>query len=236
MYFKKMFIAVLVLILFSATACNAEKLSGFENEDALLSRGYPEAVLNSLNDSVKRSIDQDEMLTFSCALVTIYDTSQNVYSEYYITEDETVKVRDVGADVILNWVISETSDENIVDVKLTYEWLELPVLRGQDPISVSWDEEQYEIVTNSFFKVDMYGDGNEYYVNSSENGYAQANQNGVTWYADLEGSIPNAAKLNGYAEFQLRKKSSDEEKTSFNALYVHGMILGYEEVSSRIEY
>lgn len=226
------FVFATVFALF-ISGCSNEISYGYSfSDELLLSRGYPQSVLDSLSVSVKRSLQSEDSLTFSCALVTVYDSENEKYSEYYITTDETVFIRDSEAPVLLNWVISETTDEKIIDVKFSYEWQELPLLRGQDKISVSWDGEFYEFVSNSFFKADMYGDHENYFVNSSDSGYAKGDWNGVTWYADLDGS---GSVLFGYGEFQLRKKTSDVLDTVFYGLYVHENSLS-KEYTSQIEY
>ena len=213
----------LIIFILLLPSCSSKVSYSLDFDDEiLLSRGYPQTVLDSLSVSVKKSLQADGSLTFSYALIAVYDSENEKYSEYYVSGDESVFIRDLENGILLNWVISETSDENIIDVKFSYEWQALPLLRGQDPVSVSWDEELYDMVTNSFFKADMYGNSKKYFVNSSENGYANASENSVSWYADLKGAGVDISELNGYGEFKLRKKTSETEKTVFYGMYVHG--------------
>ena len=122
------------------------------------------------------------------------------------------------------------------DIKVTYNynWLNLPFFRWQDPTSVSWDDSKFQMTDNSFSKVDKYdgyviGPNGELlgpYTNqthSSENGYANASNAGVSWYADLKGYIGvQPTKLYGSGTFKLAPKSTTTSgSTTLYGHYVH---------------
>lgn len=231
---KCIFLIIAAVFALFLSGCSGK--NSYENsfsDEVLLSRGYPQTVLDSLSVSVKKSLQADDSLTFSCALITVYDSENEKYSEYYVNGYETVFMRDSDGDLFLGWVISETSDGEIIDVKFSYEWHEIPLLRGEDRITVSWSSEIYELVSNSFFKTDIYGNSEEYFVNSSESGYAQGGSGEVSWYADLSGS---GSELFGYGEFKLRRRTSETEKSVLYGLYSHGNSSSFEEYASQIEY
>lgn len=121
-----------------------------------------------------------------------------------------------------------------VFVTPNYNWLNLPFFRWQDPTSVSWDDSKFQMTDNSFSKVDKYdgyviGPNGELlgpYTNqthSSENGYANASNAGVSWYADLKGYIGvQPTKLYGSGTFKLAPKSTTTSgSTTLYGHYVH---------------
>lgn len=121
-----------------------------------------------------------------------------------------------------------------IKVTYNYNWLNLPFFRWQDPTSVSWDDSKFQMTDNSFSKVDKYdgyviGPNGELlgpYTNqthSSENGYANASNAGVSWYADLKGYIGvQPTKLYGSGTFKLAPKSTTTSgSTTLYGHYVH---------------
>ncbi len=104
------------------------------------------------------------------------------------------------------------------------------------PFAISWDDSKFSLKNNSFYKVDMY-DGTITEANgiiktftnkikSSQYGYANASNVGVTWYADLIGHFDTPysriTKLHGYGSFQLVPKSTTYNgSTILYGHYVH---------------
>lgn len=150
------------------------------------------------------------------------------YSEIDVNEDGTYiapRGQISTSDLSLSFTYSRspaTKNTKLSYIKVTYNynWLNLPFFRWQDPTSVSWDNSKFEMTDNSFSKVDTYdgyviGPNGELFgpytnqTHSSENGYANASNAGVSWYADLKGYVGvQPTKLYGSGTFKLAPKST----------------------------
>lgn len=207
---------------------------------ALLERGYPQIVLDTMDSGAKEELYNEPDLYFAGTELIFYDEESGTFQEMSISDNGIMPMGQIPtADLSLNWTtsISKNNDDSVknVDVKYSYNWRNLPFFRWQDPIAISWDDEKFRIKDNSFYKIDKY-DGN--YINSSgmptgsftgkvkseEYGYASAYSAGVTWYADLKGYdiLLVATKLYGYGSFKLEPISTTYNgSTTLYGKYVH---------------
>lgn len=209
-------------------------------DSELVLRGYPQIVLDEMSFSAKQSIYNDKDLFFKGAAITTYDQQNGTFENYEISSNGTMPLGQIPtSDLSLVWSINgDRNDASIIKVVYSYSWIKLPIFRWQDPIAVSWDDALFEMKTDSFYKVDQYnallidtGTGevvNEIIggIQSEEHGYAQAQSNGVTWYADLKGywGIPGGMtimNLYGHGEFELEKKTSASGTSKIYGYYVH---------------
>lgn len=229
-------LAAIMIMGMSVTAFAREDQSS-SLDSILLQRGYPQIVLDTMDIDAKADICADNV-TFAGAVITYYDEEDAVFREISVNEDGTYnspKGQIPTADLSLSFTYSksETSSGRLNYIKITYNynWLKLPVFRWQDPVSVSWDNSKFEMMDNSFSKVDKY-DGLVVNANgvvvgtvtdqvhSSEDGYANASNAGVTWYADLKGYIGvQPTKLYGYGTFKIAPTSTTSSGSS--TLYGH---------------
>lgn len=229
-------LAVVMLIGMSVPAF-ASETENLSVDDILLERGYPQIVIDSLDSDAKADICADDV-TFAGAVITYYNEEYSSFTDITVNEDGTYiapRGQISTSDLALSFTYSKskTSAGNLSYIKVTYNynWTNLPFFRWQDPVSVSWDNNKFEMTDNSFSKVDKYdgyitdANGKIYgpytnQIHSSENGYASASNAGVTWYADLKGYIGiNPTKLYGYGTFKLKPKSLTSSGSS--TLYGH---------------
>lgn len=207
----------------------------------LLGRGYPEIVLDTMDYEAKLDL-YDEDVGFLGAVVTYYDETTDSFVEISVNEDGSYispRGQISTSDLSLTFTYSrspaaQNTSLSYIKVTYTYDWINLPFFRWQDPISVSWDDTLFEMMEGSFSKVDKF---NGYIINvdgsllgpytnqihSSENGYANASTAGVTWYADLKGYTGfQITDLYGYGTFKLEPKNSTTSgSTTLYGHYVH---------------
>ena len=231
-----MCIALLVALV-SPVFAEGSSEAGIDIEQALLSRGYPQFVLDAMNDAEKEQVYlQNE--TFGGGVICNYDADGNC-TEIQIHEDGTYmmprgQISTTELTLVLTYSVKKTNSVlDYIRVTLSYTWRELPVIRGEDALSVGWDEDLFEITENDFYKVDKYAgyyadlDGTPIYVNnqiqSEEYGYGNAGSSGVVWYADLKGNfgiIPTS--LYGSGSFVLDARSTTSTGSSkLYANYFH---------------
>ena len=198
---------------------------------ALVTRGYPRVVLDSMNPEAKESIYYNSDLTFNAACIIVYDEETGQSQDYVIQAGQPIPYGQIPAsDLGLAWIISNDG-EDYLNVQFSYEWYSTPVFRFQDPIALSWDGSKFAMVDNTFEKIDYYDDyvinpvtgettiscGN---IQSHEAGYAQGSDDGVVWYADLKGGL-SIANLYGEASLTLEKLTSASGTSRMYCHYVH---------------
>lgn len=192
--------------------------------------------------AIATTLWKDRTLAFCGAVITYYDENSGTYSEIDVNEDGTYiapRGQISTSDLSLSFTYSRSpaaknTKLSYIKVTYNYNWLNLPFFRWQDPTSVSWDDSKFQMTDNSFSKVDKYdgyviGPNGELlgpYTNqthSSENGYANASNAGVSWYADLKGYIGvQPTKLYGSGTFKLAPKSTTTSgSTTLYGHYVH---------------
>lgn len=237
-HFKKLAslaLAAIMVMVMSVTAF-AEENGIFNPDTELLERGYPQVVLDSMDNDAKMDIYNDDVI-FAGAVILYYNEEDGTFTDITVEEDGsyiTPRGQISTSDLSLSFTYStsKTSGKlNYVKVTYSYNWASLPFFRWQDPVSVSWDNSKFEMTDDSFSKVDKYDgyvtDSNGIIygpftdqIHSSENGYASAGDAGVTWYADLKGYIGvNPTKLYGYGTFKLKPTSLTSSGSS--TLYGH---------------
>ena len=165
---------------------------------ALVTRGYPQAVLDAMNPKAKESIYYNSGLTFNAACIIVYDEETDRSQDYAIQAGQPIPYGQIPAsDLGLAWVISNDG-EDYLNIQVSYEWHSTPVFRFQDPIALSWDGSEFAMVDDTFEKTDYYDDYridsvtgettlSSENIHSRETGYAQGSDDGVVWYAWLRG-------------------------------------------------
>lgn len=212
----------------SPTPCS---LSEETMDAALVTRGYPQVVLDSMNPKAKESIYYNSDLTFNAACIIVYDEETGQSQDYAIQAGQPMPYGQIPtSDLGLAWVISNDG-EDYLNVQFSYEWYSTPVFRFQDPIALSWDGSKFAMVDDTFEKTDYYDDyvinpvtgettisyGN---IQSHEAGYARGSDDGVVWYADLKGGL-SIANLYGEASVTLEKLTSASGTSRMYGHYVH---------------
>lgn len=229
-----------VVSILCAVAMVVSAMSAFAAEPAaedinasLLSRGYPQLYLDNVSESVKESLYNKPDAVFDGATVTVFDEATGEFSSYDIPADGISAQGQIpSGDLVLTWGVSRYTTGNVL-ITYSYEWRRLPINRFQDPIGISWDSQRFEMVDNSFYKIDQYkaltSDSIVTKTHSESRSYASASPSGVTWYADLPGHhLANNGILPifGHGEFLLRPKSQSTFTTTFYGHYVHQITAG----------
>lgn len=140
-----------------------------------------------------------------------------------------------SSDLDLVWTLEGViGTTNMQKVTYSYKWRNLPLFRWQDNMSVSWNPNLFELVPNTFYKVDKFsgdhvdpstGISNGYVsgaIHSEDRSYANASISGVSWYADLKGYIGIIPySLYGHGEFYLKTIASGSGSSNLYGHYVH---------------
>ncbi|MBQ4599396.1 MAG: hypothetical protein IJB19_05750 [Clostridia bacterium] len=224
--------AMLFTMSTSAFAADAEKT---DMDAALLERGYPQVYLDNISESAKESLYNKPDAVFAGAMICAYNEESGESFQYAISADGISTCGQIDEeDLTLTWGLSRYTTSGNVLVTYSYEWNNLPVNRYQDPIGVSWDDECFEMIDNSFYKVDKFtgysnyggfiGSTLETVIHDEANAYASASSSGVTWYADLVGhnTIYYTVSIYGHGEFLLKPKSTSFTTTLYGH-YVHAL-------------
>lgn len=234
-------LAMILSISVPAFAEEIEEIPENVIDSELASRGYPEIVLGTMDYDAKLDL-YDEDVGFMGAVVTYYDEEAGTFVDISVNEDGSYiapRGQISTSDLSLNFTYSRSPEEkgtvlDYIKVTYNYNWNNLPAFRWQDPISVSWDGDAFEMVDDSFSKVDKYDgyiidlDGSllgpyTNQIHSYEDGYASGSSVGVTWYADLKGYTGfTITDLYGYGTFDLAPKNTTTSgSTTLYGYYVH---------------
>lgn len=219
----------------------AAENNAIDIDSLLIERGYPQIVLDTMDDDTKLDI-YNENVSFLGAIVSYYDEDNDLFIDIQINEDGSYiapRGQISTSDLSLSFTYSRspskpTTELSYIKVTYSYNWLNLPFWRWQDPVSISWDDSKFEMADNSFSKIDKYDgyivdtNGILYgpytnQIHSSENGYANASAAGVSWYADLKGYVGiQPTKLYGSCTFNLTPKSTTYSgSTTLYGNYIH---------------
>ena len=209
-------------------------MSEEDMDAALVTRGYPQAVLDAMNPKAKESIYYNSGLTFNAACIIVYNEETDRSQDYAIQAGQPIPYGQIPAsDLGLAWVISNDG-EDYLNVQVSYEWHSTPVFRFQDPIALSWDGSEFAMVDDTFEKTDYYDDYridsvtgettlSSENIHSRETGYAQGSDDGVVWYADLKGGL-SIANLYGEASVTLEKLTLASGTSQMYGVYAHSAV------------
>lgn len=213
-------IMFLVMALTLSIPISATDISEETMDAELRVRGYPQTYLDLISISAKRSLYEKEDVIFAGATVTCYDEDTGTFADYNIPADGIMPAGQIPvSDLTLVFGISQYSTSNNVLVNYSYEWNDLPACRFQDTLSVSWDEDVFRIVDNSFHRYDMFVTNGQTFVFTDDPGYAFGSPCGVSWYAHLNDNVVD--ELYGYGEFLLVPLAPSGTTTVLYGHYVH---------------
>ncbi len=230
---KKLISIIICLILIMSCVTNVYAIdSNLESMDEiLLQKGYPIEIIEKMSESAKEVICANPNLIYESGTTLEYveHNGQLVEKTSFNGEDGITPFGQISTSTLeLTWTVSLDTSANTNErlVIYSYNWLNMPQNRYDDPMAVSWNGDCYTMKLGSFYKVDKY-----HYINtfsgasgtathSSEAGYANSSRHGVSWYADLKGYQSNVLvdKLYGHGQFILEK---DAEPTTTERLYGH---------------
>lgn len=196
-----------------------------EMDEVLLQRGYPQIYLEHLAQSAKKSLYDKPDVVFAGATISTYDAETGQFTDYDISADGIALCGQIpDSDLSLTWGIAQSTTSENVFVSYSYQWHSTAAHPGQDPIGVSWDDECFKMIDNSFYKVDYYypnlGVGQSEILSEARN-YATASDAGVTWYATQPALWQNSAMNFGHGEFWLKPQKKGTFSTIFYGRYVH---------------
>lgn len=90
---KRLFSAILAAVMFLSLGCtsvSASELTEPSEHDidvALVNRGYPQLVVDSMSLSAKKSIYDDTSLYFKSAAITTYEEDTHTFTNYNVPSD-----------------------------------------------------------------------------------------------------------------------------------------------------
>lgn len=227
----------LSLFIFPVTALASQSL-----DKELIDRNYPIQLIEDMSEEEKEDLINDDCY-FESSKTYNYDDSGNLINTEVITEmDELVPIENTIGDPaspcgqiktkhLSLRITSSKSGSNKV-ITFSYDWLQMPLNRFQDPMSVAWNDSIFTYKSGTFKKVDKYVkilNGPEY-TNSSETSYANAGSNYISWYADIPGYTKSAQAIYGYGKFTLKPKKSNKS-TMIYGHYVHKKTAGSLSIS-----
>lgn len=220
------FLTILTVLIVVCSSITYAEIEEIDITSSLIDRGFPKVYLDNIPDSLKESLYNHPELTFESATISVCNADDGTKADYHITSSGVTQRGQIPQDdLTLTWSIYKISNSNNIKVIYTYKWTDLPFNRYQDPIGISWDNDCFTLVDDSFHKIDQYRmnlSGN-YTIGtkSDENAYASASNSGVSWYADLVGYTKQGVDLlMGYGEFILTPKQSNFTTTLYGH-YVH---------------
>lgn len=218
----------LIALLLAFVLC-LSTMSAFAGENSvdneLLSRGYPQALINEMLEEEKHDLINDDCF-YESATVYNYDENGDLISIKSFDEESIIPYGQIKTSHLkLTFTISKSNYNTVVT--FNYDWKTLPANRYQDPICIAWDSDVFSMQSGSFRKVDKYiaayldgSNGSYTGTHSDQTAYANADKNYVTWYADLKGYTNSVIGLLGYGKFTLVPKIRGKSTQIFGH-YVH---------------
>lgn len=218
----------LVVILTSGTSYSAYANEANQVDAYLIEHGFTQEALDNMLDD-----DKEYYYNQNCSVISItqydYDEDMNLISTRNLAgegaDNQIMPYGQISSTTLsLLWYITKNNDTGNITVEYSYIWNKVPTSRFQDPIGVSWDSKYFRMKDGGFRKSDYYfitnsGGGSNSVLYSEEDGYANGNENGVVWYADLyKGS--NCSSLRGKGLIVLIPKKTSGS-TTFYGHYVH---------------
>ena len=190
---------------------NTDAIDAEENEifSALLDRGYPESLLQSVDESFWEVLYQNDGSYFQSFSVAEYALDDKANSH----ESDVMPLGEIdSADLKLVCIVSV--EKNRVNGKYRlalyyyYEWLSMPAMRFTDTIAMSWDDTFYSYVPDTFSRYDQYKTiTGEVKTHSSGRALLAIAACGISWSADLAGYTSLPTKLFGYATWKLESST-----------------------------
>ncbi|MBQ8519453.1 MAG: hypothetical protein IJ455_07640 [Agathobacter sp.] len=232
---KKLLCIILTIVMTLLSPLSIFASETLSNDEILLQRGYPQIVIDTLDNSQKEYLIAENSVFMGAVIA--YLSEDGASTTININEDGSYIMPRGGqisiADLTLSLTYSRDqsySTLKYIDVTASYNWINLPSERLEDCLTVTWDDTKFKRELNSFRKVDKY---NAYWtdpngniisyvdqITSDEAGYATQTDCGVSWYADLQlGLGMYVTDLYGYATFRLLPLESTYAGTS--EMYFH---------------
>lgn len=201
-------------------------------DNDLRERGFPEEDLAEMSYESKRAFyDAPQFEYIGHLEIEVPDAHGEVVGRGQIPVNDLTLRFDLGASYY-----SYNGKQVLDKIKVTYNygWKKFPFFRFEDPLGVSWDNNKFEMIPDTFYKVDKYSiydatkNKTYYYNNSEEWGFARPSAAGVIWYADLRGYTLNHLQwldsLWGYGSFDIGTKYimyKNDVRSTIYGYYVH---------------
>ncbi len=220
----------------SAEGVNVDGTNEAVNVDAqLLERGYPQIILDTMDDASKTRVLSSGG-TYAGGSILYYNDEERQFTEIVVNTDGSyvmprgqISTSDLTLSIVYSRIREAVGRLAYIQVTFNYNWIHLPTERYEDPLTIAWDEELFDLCGGTFVKEDKYdgfiinADGSLlwYYdqTHSYEEGYANGGDAGVTWYADLRGfSGFHVTGLHGYGDFKIQP----EEPTFAGSANLYG--------------
>lgn len=203
--------------------------------EILLKKGYPQDYLETLPEIAQTALAEDTEYSFDSAIVSYYTKDGDLLGSYEISSDSVTPFAQIpDSDLTLVLTVGRSNKADKVCVTLSYLWSTLPGDYYEDALGIAWDDKYFWAEDNGFYKKDCYTarllqlDGSlgdlKPYTHSEATHYADVNDHGVVWYADLYSpsiaSNKRVEQYNGFGQIVLVPQKSNFTTRIF-ATYVH---------------
>lgn len=226
---KKKIWCIMLCVALLLTSTVTATASEMDMDTVLFQKGYPQDIIEKMSKSAKEVICSNPNLIYESGFTLGYNEKDGQLVE--ATNGMSPRGQISAYDLELTWTVSldTSANDNERLILYSYKWLNLPENRWQDPMSISWNDEYFEMKSNSFYKVDKYdytnfwNDTTGSATHSAEPGYASASDAGVTWYADLKGYQYGITidSLYGHGQLILVKKAEPPTTQRLYGHYIH---------------
>lgn len=231
--FIRIFAAIIAALLAGNPAAVAVSSFGASSTE---SRGYPAAVIEFMDEQGQAKLCSGSY-TFVTARLAQYDGDRVTVTE--IGRDDAIEISEDEGSLAALWVVSEKPGTGELLVQMTYNWHPLPLIRTTDTAGAFWNETEYRLVEDSFYKTDKYTgvllDENGTVITVYENLVQEEStepisaEDGVTWKCKLSGITGLVVTgLYGYAEFMIEPLNDFTGEIGFGYLHktLGGIIKG----------
>lgn len=225
---------VIVLIVGTTPFTLATNVSTEEMTDYLLEKGFPEVYLDTLIEQQIESLynmSLGDNVYFGGIETVVLDSNDSLVRGNISSSQLSYTVAFV---LVTQWMGNEQYITEL-RVKVSYDWLTLPIIRGTDSIAVNWDSSifTYDGGFSSYNYARALSTGN-WITHGSWTAPSTLNQGGLGIYAYLDyaesvlGQTVQAVGLKGETNFRLVPKITwslgffpGSNVTSVNAEYTH---------------
>lgn len=209
---------IAVTLAFIVLLSNVTALADDAERGWFTERGYPQSVVDRMDDQAKKELRSRDDLRFQAASLVCYSGMERQVS---LVEGSGELSPIGGRGVTVLWVCSR-ADNGEVFVQVCYDWRPLPVLRGRDSLGTFWNENCFELKEGSFYRADkltgvLLDDMQRVAVTYNDEVYSEGNQcetadGSLMWRAELYNRLGIiASELTGYAHFTLLPRDGKSE-------------------------
>lgn len=229
---KKIFSVLLsTLIVISCTATVAFAQDITDTDTLLRQKGFPQYVLDELNDITKEKALASGG-TFDSSVLDYYDENMELQQKLVFRAGKpTIIPFGTISNTAMTFQLTalNLSNGNRL-VLVSYTWNILPLNRWIDELGIQWDSSKWTAVEDTFWQDNQYdiqynnGTIVENISSNSSNNPQESSTSGVIWDADLKASSSQFAVTALYGAGGVTITPTSSTISSLHATYVHKKI------------